>query len=297
MGRQQALADTTVHISRLQRGITAPVIPEVFSGDTRLVGRWRNEPFEYNLPPLKDHVIAAKYAGHGMASVKIGRQVIRAPAAIGTITFAPRGHDGQWRADGAVEVSNIFLGHSRLLSCADQVGNGREPELLDRVNFSDPKLFTIMSLINDEISSGDAMSHLFVEQLLDLVCLQLLRAHSATTMPISSGPRRGLAGWQVKRVTAYVRENFAQDIRVQELADLVNLSRFHFCTAFRMATGCTPHEWLTRQRIAYAKKLLKDGTLRITDIALVVGYQTPSSFSENFHKVVGLTPSEFRRRL
>lgn len=64
-----------------------------------------------------------------------------------------------------------------------------------------------------------------------------------------------------------------------------------------MATGCTPHEWLTRQRIAYAKKLLKDGTLRITDIALVVGYQTPSSFSGNFHKVVGLTPSEFRRRL
>jgi AraC-like DNA-binding protein len=116
-------------------------------------------------------------------------------------------------------------------------------------------------------------------------------------MPMSPGPRHGLAGWQVKRVTAYMRENFAQDIRLQELADLINLSRFHFCTAFRISTGHTPHEWLTRQRIAHAKKLLRDGKLRITDIALVVGYETPSSFSANFHKVVGLTPSEFRRRI
>ena len=87
-----------------------------------------------------------------------------------------------------------------------------------------------------------------------------------------------------------------ENIRLQELADLVNLGRFHFCTAFRMATGRTPHQWMTRQRIAYAKKLLKDGTPRITDIALVV-YETPSAFSATFHKVAGLTPSEFRRRL
>jgi AraC-like DNA-binding protein len=296
MGRE-ALAEATVHISRLQRGLSPPVIPEVFSGDTRLVGRWRNEPFEYSLPPLEDHILSTTYLGAGNASVKIGRQTITAPAKPGMITLAPRGHDGFWRAEGVVEVSNIFLGHKRLLHCVDQVGNGREPELLDRVHFSDPKLAVIMNLINDEISSGDAMSNLFLEQLIDLVCLQLLRVHSATSMPISSGPRRGLAGWQVKRVTAYLRENFAQDIRVQELADLVNLSRFHFCTAFRMSTGCTPHEWLTRQRIAYAKKLLKEGTLRITDIALAAGYQTPSSFSANFHRMVGLTPSEFRRRL
>ena len=292
-----AFGDTTSHIRRLQRGFSPPVVPEVFSGDTRLVGRWQNKPFEYDLPPLKDHVLSAKYAGQGMASVKIGRQTISAPAAIGTITLAPRGHGGRWRADGPVEVSNIFLGHKLLLACADQVGNGREPELLDRVNFSDPKLFTIMALINEEIGSGDAFSQLYIEQLLDLVCLQLLRAHSTTTVPISAGPQRGLANWQIRRVTAYMRENMAEDIRLQELADLVNLSRFHFCTAFRVATGQTPYGWLTRQRIAYAKTLLKDKTLRVNDIALAVGYETQSAFAASFRKVVGISPTEFRRRL
>lgn len=293
----KALADTTAHIRRLQRGVSPPLVPEVFSDDTRLVGRWWNKPFEYDLPPLKDHVLSAKYSGQGMASVKIGGQTISAPAAMGTITLAPRGHGGFWRADGAVEVSNIFLGHKRLLASADQVGNGREPELLDRVNFNDPKLFTIMALINDEINSGDAISHLYIDQLLDLVCLQLLRAHSATSMPISPGPQRGLSGWQVKRVTGYMRENMAEDIRIQELADLVNLSRFHFCTAFRMATGQTPYGWLTRQRIAYAKTLLRDMKLRVNDIALAVGYETQSAFAVSFRKAVGITPTEFRRRL
>lgn len=159
-------------------------------------------------------------------------------------------------------------------TCADQVGNGREPELIDQAHFNDPKLFALLDLINDEISSGDAISHMFIEQLLDLVCLQLLRSHCATSMPISPGPQRGLAAWQVRRVTAYMQENLAENIQLQELADVVDLSRFHFCTAFRMATGYTPHEWLTRRRIAYAKELLKDRMLRITDIALVVGYET-----------------------
>jgi AraC family transcriptional regulator len=295
--RQTAFADATVHVTRLQRGVSPPVAPEVFSGDTRLVARWQNKPFEYHVPALKDHIISATYLGVGNASVKIGRQMISAPARHGMITLAPRGQDGFWRADGAIEASNVFLGHTRLMSCADQVGNGREPELANLVHFNDPKLFKIMALINDEISSGEAMSHLFIEQLIDLMCLQLIRTHSKSLVKIMPGPRRGLAAWQVKRVTTYMRDYLTEDIRLQELADLVDLSRFHFCTAFRTATGYTPHEWLTHQRIAYAKKLLRESKLSITDIALVVGYETHSSFSVKFRKVVGLTPSEFRRQL
>jgi len=293
---QPRFADTTLHISRLQRVVSPPVIPDVFLGDTRLVGRWRNEPFEYDLPPLKHHVLSAKYVGEGLSSVKVGRRTISAPSTAGTITLAPRGHSGVWRAEGVVEVSNIFLGHERLMACADQVGTGRVPELLDRVNFSDPRMVTIMTWIDEEVRSGGAISHLYIEHLLDLVCLQLIKAHAETAMPVVSGPR-GLAAWQVKRVTEYMRDNLAENIKLQELADIVNLSRFHFCTAFRIATGHTPYGWLTRQRVAYAKRLLRDPALPITDIALIVGYETPSSFSANFRKVAGLTPSEFRRRL
>lgn len=109
--------------------------------------------------------------------------------------------------------------------------------------------------------------------------------------------RRGLANWQVRRVTAYMGERLDQEICLQELARLINLSRFHFCTAFRLATGQTPREWLIARRIERACALLAQPSLSITKVGLAVGYATPSAFAASFHKRMGMTPSEFRRAL
>jgi AraC family transcriptional regulator len=94
-----------------------------------------------------------------------------------------------------------------------------------------------------------------------------------------------------------MREHLGQDVGLQDLASALRLSRFHFCTAFRLATGHTPHEWLTRLRMERARKLLGDESLRVTDIALATGYQTPSAFAARFRRHVGVSPSEYRRRL
>jgi AraC family transcriptional regulator len=296
MGRRE-LSETVTEVTRIQGGSAPPVIPELFSGDTRMTGRWWNEPFDCHVPGMTDHVLVAKYAGDGESMAKVDGKVLADPWRPAAFALVPRGHDGDWRLDGPVQTSNIFLGHARVRSCAEQVASGREPELIDRMNFCDPKVFSIMSLLSQEAESREPMQRLFVEHLLDLLCLQLLRAHSSFAEKLPLGPQRGLAVWQVKRVTSYMRERLAQDIGLQELADLLNLSRFHFCTAFRMATGHTPHEWLTQQRIALARVMIADPTLRITDVALAVGYHTPSAFAASFRKIVGVTPTEFRRNL
>lgn len=109
--------------------------------------------------------------------------------------------------------------------------------------------------------------------------------------------RRGLATWQVRRVTAYMSERLDQEVSLGELAGLINLSRFHFCTAFRLATGQTPREWLIARRIERACKLLAHPAMSITRVGLAVGYATPSAFAASFHKRMGVTPSEFRRAL
>lgn len=109
--------------------------------------------------------------------------------------------------------------------------------------------------------------------------------------------RRGLASWQVRRVTTYMGERLDQEMCLQELARLVNLSRFHFCTAFRLATGQTPREWLIARRIERACKLLEQPSMSITKVGLAVGYATPSAFAASFHKRMGMTPSAFRRTL
>lgn len=125
------------------------------------------------------------------------------------------------------------------------------------------------------------------------ILAELSRLADAPVAPAKSG----LAPWQLKRVTSYMRDNLGRDIGLQELAEVANLSRFYFCTAFRMATGYTPYERLTQLRMERAMRLLADPSMAITNIALAVGYQTPSAFTASFRKIVGVTPSEFRRQL
>lgn len=101
----------------------------------------------------------------------------------------------------------------------------------------------------------------------------------------------------MKRVTGYMTERLEAEISLDELAGLVNLSRFHFCTAFRQATGQTPHNWLTAIRMTRARQLLADPVFPITEVGLAVGYHTPSAFAAAFRKSAGMTPSAFRRSL
>jgi AraC-like DNA-binding protein len=115
--------------------------------------------------------------------------------------------------------------------------------------------------------------------------------------PIDGERRRGgLAQWQLKRVTTYMRDNLEREIGLDEIADLAELSRFHFCKAFRRTTGHAPHEWLTLQRMLRARQFLTDANRSITQIALAVGYRTPSAFSVAFRRSTGMTPSQYRRR-
>lgn len=119
-----------------------------------------------------------------------------------------------------------------------------------------------------------------------------------TTHPerIAAAPaRRGLAAWQVTRVTEYMQRRLGELIVLDDLAGVVGLSRFHFCTAFRHATGRTPHAWLVHLRVEAAQRLLVGSAMPVTDIALAVGYETPSSFAAAFRKATGTTPTAYRR--
>ena len=91
-------------------------------------------------------------------------------------------------------------------------------------------------------------------------------------------------------------DHLDRDVSLDELANLVDLSRTHFCTAFRLRVGRTPREWLIEKRIERARELLAIPSMSITEIALALGY-TPSAFGAIFRERVGMTPSGFRRTL
>jgi len=109
--------------------------------------------------------------------------------------------------------------------------------------------------------------------------------------------RGGLAAWQCRRVTRHIEEHVAETISLATLADLVGLSRYHFCRAFKQSFGVPPHRYHMERRIAHAKVLLADQATSVTEIGFDVGYGQTSAFSAAFRKATGSTPSHFRRAL
>jgi len=156
-------------------------------------------------------------------------------------------------------------------------------------------LFNTLRLLGELANSEAPERARLVEQLVDLMSLDLGWKHSSTTPALDRPPPGGLAPWQIHRVIAYMKERLDQEITLLDLAGAVRLSRFHFCTAFHRATGSTPHEMLRRLRVDAACRLLTSSNQSISEIALSVGFQTPSAFAARFRKAVGLTPREFRR--
>ncbi|MET0337119.1 MAG: AraC family transcriptional regulator, partial [Caulobacter sp.] len=264
--------------------------------DTRMTRRWGHDELHDHLTPLKGNVIMTYYGAAQPIVWARGKERLTSRTSPGSITLIPDGHEGRWDIDGPIEVSHVYLSDARLQACADELAGGRRVDLMARVGFDDPTTSRILQLLSQE-NVADPGSLMFVEQAIDLLCTQLVRAHSSEAAAAETAPRRGLADWQVKRVTGYMGERLDQEISLDELAGLVSLSRFHFCTAFRLATGQTPHNWLTAMRMARARALLADLTISVTEVALAVGYQTPSAFTAAFRRFSNLTPREYRRSL
>ena len=109
--------------------------------------------------------------------------------------------------------------------------------------------------------------------------------------------RGGLPISQLQKVQDYVAEHLAEDISIEVLAGLAELSPFHFSRVFKQTTGMSPLQFVTRERITRAQQLIRETSHSLIEIALEVGYTSPSHFAQVFRRVVRMTPSDFRSAL
>lgn len=83
---------------------------------------------------------------------------------------------------------------------------------------------------------------------------------------------------------------------LRQISQSIGLSPFHFQKLFRKLYRETPHEYLTRSRLAIARELIEDGEMTVTQACAEVGFQSLASFSRLFKKHYGIAPSDLRRR-
>lgn len=99
----------------------------------------------------------------------------------------------------------------------------------------------------------------------------------------------------IDRVMAYIEAHYAEDITLKAIADEVYVNPIYLSRLFKENTGISYIDHLTETRVRHAKRLLRDLSLRIYDIASMVGYER-KHFGKVFKERTGLTPKEYRNK-
>ncbi|HEY0710886.1 MAG TPA: AraC family transcriptional regulator, partial [Polyangia bacterium] len=112
---------------------------------------------------------------------------------------------------------------------------------------------------------------------------------------VSSSALNGPKVLRLEATLQYLRENFAENLRLPEVARRAGFSVPVFTRAFKQATGTSFLSYVRSLRVEHAKRLLSSSALTTEQVAQSCGFQSQHHLLRSFKKVVGQTPGEFRR--
>ncbi len=99
----------------------------------------------------------------------------------------------------------------------------------------------------------------------------------------------------ILRTLQYIEEHLTENIALQDLADQVNLSKYHFTRLFQLHMGMSPIKFVTFLRIQWAKELLRNGDARVKSVYQEVGFGNVGTFLRQFKKHTGMSPATYKR--
>ncbi|BAZ13878.1 AraC family transcriptional regulator [Calothrix sp. NIES-4071] len=169
----------------------------------------------------------------------------------------------------------------------------RRLELIPQFSIIDPIIQHIALALQADIVTGSNTGKLFVDSAATMLATHIVKAY-ATYQPIIKQYQDGLAKNKLHIVIDYIDSHLEQDIKLSDLAKLIEVSQYYFCTLFKQSTGLPPHKYLIQQRVQRAKFLLQHTNLSIADIALQSGFTDQSHLNKHFKRLVGVTPKAIR---
>ena len=214
-------------------------------------------------------------------------------------------HSFTFREDESIEIINILFNHTVLQKISnldeDQMNL---PEFLNKLAhpaFENPfflhlpddiitQLCSLVSAIEQEsirhITGYNTMMMLYFSTILTL----LYRQYRFTATPLHNLAETEL----VTRLIQYIDQHYQEEITLQQLADFTHFSVRQITRRFNEGTGMSIFDYILSQRMNHARALLVTTDMKIMDIALEVGFNTPSYFCEQFRRVMNCTPNQYR---
>lgn len=159
------------------------------------------------------------------------------------------------------------------------------------IYFQSPALLRVFTQLNEVLHGTLPFKELLVESL-GQVAVATFASLQSTSEPPSRADRK-LEPIEIRRVEEYLRENIARDIRLEEMAGVLGMSKFHFIRCFRATMGRTPYRSLLDLRCEIAVESLKAGHAA-GEAAAAAGFETAAQMSRALRATLGILPRDVR---
>jgi AraC-like DNA-binding protein len=154
---------------------------------------------------------------------------------------------------------------------------------------------SIASLLVSELDRPGPGSTFAVGRLVELLCLEVLRAHANPAGSLSPSFLCGLSDSAVSKAMRVIVTRPGTALSVSSLARAASLSPSRFAARFRDKVGMSPIEFVARWRVALAAQWLSTTDWSVSEISGRVGYESAAAFSRAFSRIAAQSPKSWRQ--
>lgn len=249
------------------------------------------------LPGMRDYLVvvyqgAAEMSRRGTGSWRSER------VGPGLVSVLTRAEKSEWLCKKELDVTHLYLSQAAVAKIAGEMFERdiHDIEMYDMIGAKDQVLPVVIERLVAELREGGLGGRLYADALKTQACIHILRRYANIVAP--EPMPYGRFSWRQRRqLTEYVKENISENISLEDLAGMLQLSVFHFIRTFREDFGCPPHAYIMRERISHAEQLLACKTLPLKLIAVRSGFSDQSHMTRLFRRFLNVTPAEYRREV
>ncbi|MBD2363055.1 helix-turn-helix transcriptional regulator [Anabaena minutissima FACHB-250] len=225
---------------------------------------------------------------------RLGNNFLSYQISGGEIYFCPA-HTNHWTSWEEQLNFTLMAFEPRLFEqLASETFAYNQIEFLPQWQIFDPVIQTIVSALKADLNVGCPAGRLYGESFVTALIIHIFKEFT-TSKPNFTEYHGGLPKYKLKQVLDYIQAHLSEDISLEDLAKIAGISQFYFARLFKKSIQVPPHQYIIRQRVELAKQLLNDPEYNITEVALECGFAHPTHLSRHFRRLVGMSPSDFRK--
>lgn len=149
-----------------------------------------------------------------------------------------------------------------------------------------------MQSILEELQTRELEYAAVCQAYMDILLIRLARQ---AKFSLVAHPAKPNANRQCAAIRRYIDAHYKEKLTLEQLASEVRVNKYYLAHAFKSEFGISPISYMNSCRIAEGKRLLVESDWSLIQIAAMLGYSSPSYFSQAFHNSEGISPQEYRK--